>query len=104
MKKKVLFGVCELIGKLSGFPPILIRILFLSIIFASPRFGLTLYVLGIVVRYLLYIVVFWDSQKLDLDDACDNDIEFDEASNLDEPIIIKERSLSTEAIKEVKTI
>lgn len=98
MKKKVLFGVCELIGKLSGFPPILIRILFLSMIFAAPRFGVTLYVLGIVVRYLLYVVVFWDSKKVDLDDVWDNDIEFDE------PIIIKERSLSTEAIKEVKTI
>ncbi|MBF1306231.1 MAG: PspC domain-containing protein [Parvimonas micra] len=104
MKKRVLFGVCELIGKLSGFPPILIRILFLSMIFAAPRFGLTLYVLGIVVRYLLYVVVFWDSKKVDLNDVQDGDIEFDEVSNPDEPIIIKERSLSTEAIKEVETI
>lgn len=104
MKKKVLFGVCGLIGKLSGFPPILIRILFLSMIFAAPRFGLTLYVLGIVVRYLLYIVVFWDSKKLDLDDVCDNDIEFDELFNPDESIIIKEKSLSAEVIKDIEII
>ena len=104
MKKKVLFGVCELIGKLSGFPPILIRILFLSMIFAAPRFGLTLYVLGIVVRYLLYVVVFWDSKKVDLDDVQDNDIEFDEVSNPNEPIIIKEKSLSAEVIKDIEII
>lgn len=104
MKKKVLFGVCELIGKLSGLPPILIRILFLSIIFAAPRFGLTLYVLGIVVRYLLYVVVFFDSKKLDLDDVWDNDIEFDELSNPDESIIIKEKSLSAEVIKDIEII
>lgn len=104
MKKRVLFGVCELIGKLSGFPPILIRILFLSMIFASPRFGLTLYVLGIVVRYLLYVVVFWDSRKVDLDDVWNEDMEFDELSHLDESIVIKEKSLFAEVIKDIEII
>lgn len=104
MKKKVLFGVCGLIGKLSGLPPILIRILFLSIIFAAPRFGLTLYVLGMVVRYLLYVIVFWDAKKVDLDDVFDEDIEFDELSNSDKPIIIKEKSFATKSIKEIEII
>ena len=104
MKKKVLFGVCGLIGKLSGFPPILIRILFLSIIFAAPRFGLTLYVLCMVIRYLLHVIVFWDSKKVDLDDVWNEDMEFDELSNLDESIIIKEKSLSAEVIKDIEII
>jgi pspC domain len=104
LRKKVLFGVCGLIGKLSGLPPILIRILFLSMIFAAPRFGLTLYLLGMVIRYLLYVIVFWDSKKVDLDDVWDDGIELVEVSNPDEPIIIKERSLSTEVIKEVEII
>lgn len=104
MKKKVLFGVCGLIGKLSGLPPILIRILFLSIIFVAPRFGLTLYVLGIAVRYLLYVIVFWDFKKVDLDDVWEDDMEFNEVSNPDKPIVIKEKSFSTEAIKEIEII
>lgn len=104
MKKKVLFGVCGLIGKLSGLPPILIRILFLSIIFSAPRFGLTLYVLGMVVRYLLYVILFCDSKKVDLDDVWKDDMEFDEVSNPDKPIIVKETSFPTEAIKEIEII
>ena len=100
MKKRVLFGVCGLFAKITGLPVILIRIIFLAFLFSSARFALCLYTAGIFVRYMLYVMVFWDNQRADLD----SEWEFDSDAKEKETIIVEDKYLSTRVVKEVEII
>ena len=104
MKKRVLFGVCGLFAKITGLPVILIRIIFLAFLFRSARFAICLYLAGIFVRYMLYVIVFWDNQRVDLDSRWEFDVEIDNNLEEKEAIIVKEKSLSTRVVKEVEII
>lgn len=104
MKKRVLFGVCGLLAKMTHMPVILIRIIFLAFLFSSARFAICLYLAGIFVRYMLYVIVFWDNQRVDLDSGWEFDVEIDNNLEEKEAIIVKEKSLSTRVVKEVEII
>ena len=104
MKKRVLFGVCGLLAKMTHMPVILIRIIFLAFLFSSARFAICLYLAGIFVRYMLYVIVFWDNQRVDLDSRWEFDVEIDNNLEEKEAIIVKEKSLSTRVVKEVEII
>lgn len=104
MKKRVLFGVCGLLAKMTHMPVILIRIIFLAFLFSSARFAICLYLAGIFVRYMLYVIVFWDNQRVDLDSGWEFDVEIDNNLEEKEAIIMKEKSLSTRVVKEVEII
>lgn len=104
MKKRVLFGVCGLLAKMTHMPVILIRIIFLAFLFSSARFAICLYLAGIFVRYMLYVIVFWDNQRVDLDSGWEFDLEIDNNLEGKEAIIVKEKSLSTRVVKEVEII
>lgn len=104
MKKRVLFGVCGLLAKMTHMPVILIRIIFLAFLFSSARFAIRLYLAGIFVRYMLYVIVFWDNQRVDLDSGWEFDVEIDNNLEEKEAIIVKEKSLSTRVVKEVEII
>ena len=104
MKKRVLFGVCGLLAKMTHMPVILIRIIFLAFLFSSARFAICLYLAGIFVRYMLYVIVFWDNQRADLDSGWEFDVEIDNNLEEKEAIIVKEKSLSTRVVKEVEII
>ena len=104
MKKRVLFGVCGLLAKMTHMPVILIRIIFLAFLFSSARFAICLYLAGIFVRYMLYVIVFWDNQRVDLDSGWEFDVEIDNNFEEKEAIIVKEKSLSTRVVKEVEII
>lgn len=104
MKKRVLFGVCGLLAKMTHMPVILIRIIFLAFLFSSARFAICLYLAGIFVRYMLYVIVFWDNQRVDLDSGLEFDVEIDNNLEEKEAIIVKEKSLSTRVVKEVEII
>lgn len=85
-------------------PVILIRIIFLAFLFSSARFAICLYLAGIFVRYMLYVIVFWDNQRVDLDSGWEFDVEIDNNLEEKEAIIVKEKSLSTRVVKEVEII
>lgn len=104
MKKRVLFGVCGLLAKMTHMPVILIRIIFLAFLFSSARFAICLYLAGIFVRYMLYVIVFWDNQIVDLDSGWEFDVQIDNNFEDKETIIVKEKSLSTRVVKEVEII
>lgn len=104
MKKRILFGVCGLLAKMTHMPVILIRIIFLAFLFSSARFAICLYLAGIFVRYMLYVIVFWDNQRVDLDSGWEFDVEIDNNLEEKEAIIMKEKSLSTRVVKEVEII
>ena len=104
MKKRVLFGVCGLLAKMTHMPVILIRIIFLAFLFSSARFAICLYLAGIFVRYMLYVIVFWDNQRVDLDSGLEFDVQIDNNFEDKETIIVKEKSLSTRVVKEVEII
>jgi pspC domain len=104
LKKRVLFGVCGLLAKMTHMPVILIRIIFLAFLFSSARFAICLYLAGIFVRYMLYVIVFWDNQRVDLDSGWEFDVEIDNNLEEKEAIIVKEKSLSTRVVKEVEII
>ena len=104
MKRRVLFGVCGLLAKMTHMPVILIRIIFLAFLFSSARFAICLYLAGIFVRYMLYVIVFWDNQRVDLDSGWEFDVEIDNNLEEKEAIIVKEKSLSTRVVKEVEII
>ena len=104
MKKRVLFGVCGLLAKMTHMPVILIRIIFLAFLFSSARFAICLYLAGIFVRYMLYVIVFWDNQRVDLDSGWEFDVEIDNNLEEKEAIIVKDKSLSTRVVKEVEII
>lgn len=104
MKKRVLFGVCGLLAKMTHMPVILIRIIFLAFLFSSARFAICLYLAGIFVRYMLYVIVFWDNQRVDLDSRWEFDVEIDNVLEDKETIIVEEKSLSTRVVKEVEII
>lgn len=104
MKKRVLFGVCGLLAKMTHMPVILIRIIFLAFLFSSARFAICLYLAGIFVRYMLYVIVFWDNQRVDLDSGWEFDVQIDNNFEDKETIIVKEKSLSTRVVKEAEII
>ena len=104
MKKRVLFGVCGLLAKMTNMPVILIRIIFLAFLFSSARFAICLYLAGIFIRYMLYVIVFWDNQRVDLDSGWEFDVQIDNNFEDKETIIVKEKSLSTRVVKEVEII
>ena len=104
MKKRVLFGVCGLLAKMTHMPVILIRIIFLAFLFSSARFAICLYLAGIFVRYMLYVIVFWDNQRVDLDSGWELDVQIDNNFEDKETIIVEEKSLSTRVVKEVEII
>lgn len=104
MKKRVLFGVCGLFAKMTGMPVILIRIIFLAFLFSAARFALCLYIAGIFVRYMLYVIVFWDNQRVDLDSGWEFDVQIDNNLEDKKTIIVEEKSLSTRVVKEVEII
>ena len=85
-------------------PVSLIRILFLAFLFSSARFAICLYLAGIFVRYMLYVIVFWDNQRVDLDSGWEFDVQIDNNFEDKETIIVEEKSLSTRVVKEVEII
>lgn len=53
---------------------------------------------------MLYVIVFWDNQRVDLDSGWEFDVEIDNNLEEKEAIIMKEKSLSTRVVKEVEII
>lgn len=56
---------------------------------------------------MLYVIVFWDNQRVDLDSGWEFDVQIDNNDNNfedKETIIVKEKSLSTRVVKEVEII
>lgn len=53
---------------------------------------------------MLYVIVFWDNQRVDLDSGWEFDVEFDNVLEDKETIIVEEKSLSTRVVKEVEII
>lgn len=53
---------------------------------------------------MLYVIVFWDNQRVDLDSGLEFDVQIDNNFEDKETIIVKEKSLSTRVVKEVEII
>lgn len=56
LEKKVFLGVCNLIGKVSNIPVILIRILAFSLLIITPRIAIILYLMTFSISYLLWVI------------------------------------------------
>lgn len=53
---------------------------------------------------MLYVIVFWDNQRVDLDSGWEFDVQIDNNFEDKETIIVKEKSLSTRVVNEVEII
>lgn len=94
LEKKVFLGVCNLIGKVSNIPVILIRILAFSLLITEPKLAIALYFVGFIIAYFLWLAIP-RKKHTDLDEEDDNSFIIE-----GEPIIDSgERMLSTKSIK-----
>lgn len=94
LEKKVFLGVCNLIGKVSNIPVILIRILAFSLLVTEPKLAIILYFIGFIVLYLLWFTIL-RKNNTELDEEDDHSFIIE-----GEPIIDSgERMLSTKSIK-----
>ena len=94
LEKKVFLGVCNLIGKVSNTPVILVRILAFSLLVITPRIAIILYLITFGITYLVWVIYPKNSHaELDEEEEYSFIIEGD-------PIIDSgERMLSTKSIK-----
>lgn len=94
LEKKVFLGVCNLIGKVSNIPVILIRILAFSLLVTEPKLAIALYFVGFIIAYFLWLAI---PRKKHTESDEDEEYSFIIEG---EPIIDSgERMLSTKSIK-----
>lgn len=93
LEKKVFLGVCNLIGKISNTPVVLIRILAFSLLIITPRIAIILYLITFGITYLVWVIYPKDSHA-ELDEE-----EYSFIIEGDPIIDSGERMLSTKSIK-----